>query len=404
MDVRLGAFEALSRAGQAQRFLRLYEAIIGEPSLTRNVDIDEDIRTYHLSETEREGSVLFPLIPGYGSLCRRFCVLAHAFRTKGYEPLVLHDDGRLPIRPENTVDTDRPRVSTESCLYRARRYPELFGLETISLSEAVPAGYDAPSIGTDDADELRAFSHDGVDLGGCAAASTRKYLKEYTLDLDDPAVRRLFKRFLRGGILLTAAVDDLVADHDIAAAVDQRATDAVLFENGQCFIAGISLGDAPQVELHSSFREGDGPHFRIEPDVFITDPFQRGREGFRIGQLFGAAGLSPQFHDRPDVDVERAITLVKRSLHDVGVDPDTGQFDADIIETGTSKSQRDRVKSVESVVTELEREKDQAPAVSEVMEKMVDDGFEKEKAGKAIDEALTEGPLYEPQSDKIRIS
>jgi replicative DNA helicase Mcm len=105
-----------------------------------------------------------------------------------------------------------------------------------------------------------------------------------------------------------------------------------------------------------------------------------------------------------DVDVERAITLVKRSLHDVGVDPDTGQFDADIIETGTSKSQRDRVKCIESIVTELEREKDEAPAVSEVIEEMANDGFEKEKVGKAIDKALSDGHLYETQSDRVRVT
>jgi replicative DNA helicase Mcm len=105
-----------------------------------------------------------------------------------------------------------------------------------------------------------------------------------------------------------------------------------------------------------------------------------------------------------DVDVDCAITLVKRSLQDVGVDPDTGNFDADLIETGTSKSQRDRVKRVESVVTELERENDEAPAVSDVIEEMVNDGFEKEKAGKAIDKALAEGHLYETQSDRVRVT
>lgn len=51
-------------------------------------------------------------------------------------------------------------------------------------------------------------------------------------------------------------------------------------------------------------------------------------------------------------DVERAIDLVTTSMKQVGYDPETGEFDVDIVETGQSKSQRDRRNEIVDVVGE----------------------------------------------------
>lgn len=49
-------------------------------------------------------------------------------------------------------------------------------------------------------------------------------------------------------------------------------------------------------------------------------------------------------------DVDRALGLVKKSMSQVGIDPETGQFDVDVVETGQSKSQRDRRKQVIGII------------------------------------------------------
>jgi len=49
-------------------------------------------------------------------------------------------------------------------------------------------------------------------------------------------------------------------------------------------------------------------------------------------------------------DVERALSLVKKSMRQVGIDPETGEFDVDAIETGQTQSQRDRRKQVLAVI------------------------------------------------------
>lgn len=52
-------------------------------------------------------------------------------------------------------------------------------------------------------------------------------------------------------------------------------------------------------------------------------------------------------------DVRRAIDLVESSMRQVGYDPESGQFDADILETGQSKEQRDRRKLVLDALKDL---------------------------------------------------
>ena len=65
-------------------------------------------------------------------------------------------------------------------------------------------------------------------------------------------------------------------------------------------------------------------------------------------------------------DVERAVSLVRSCLSDIGIDPETGEFDADVVETGTSHSQRDRISTVTDVIEELEGETARGAPLEEV--------------------------------------
>lgn len=51
-------------------------------------------------------------------------------------------------------------------------------------------------------------------------------------------------------------------------------------------------------------------------------------------------------------DIERAVKLVETSMRQVGYDPETSQFDADIIETGQSASQRERRQQLLEILEE----------------------------------------------------
>jgi len=105
-----------------------------------------------------------------------------------------------------------------------------------------------------------------------------------------------------------------------------------------------------------------------------------------------------------DVDIDRAIWLVKQTLQGVGIDPETGELDADLIETGESKSQRDRRKLVRTTVRELCREHETGAPYAEIVEEMVADGISEEKAEHAIEKSLRKGELYEPEDSTYRLT
>jgi replicative DNA helicase Mcm len=101
-------------------------------------------------------------------------------------------------------------------------------------------------------------------------------------------------------------------------------------------------------------------------------------------------------------DAERAVDITRSCLQDIGVDPETGQFDADVVETGTSKSQRDRIKNLKQLISEIEEEYEEGAPVEEVMVRADEIGMEQSKAEHEIDKLKQKGEVYEPSTDHLR--
>ncbi|ELY64883.1 minichromosome maintenance protein MCM [Natrinema versiforme] len=101
-------------------------------------------------------------------------------------------------------------------------------------------------------------------------------------------------------------------------------------------------------------------------------------------------------------DAERVIEIVRSCLQDVGVDPETGEFDADIVEAGTSKSQRDRIKNLKQLIGDIEEEYDDGAPVDIVMERAEEIGMDHTKAEHEIDKLKQKGEVYEPSTDTLR--
>jgi replicative DNA helicase Mcm len=103
-------------------------------------------------------------------------------------------------------------------------------------------------------------------------------------------------------------------------------------------------------------------------------------------------------------DVERVISLVRSCLEDIGIDPETGKFDADVVETGTSKSQRDRIQTVKSVIDELESETKRGAPIDGVIEMCVGEHqLMSEKVEHEIQRLKDQGDAYQPNEDHIRL-
>jgi replicative DNA helicase Mcm len=101
-------------------------------------------------------------------------------------------------------------------------------------------------------------------------------------------------------------------------------------------------------------------------------------------------------------DAERATAITRYCLEDIGMDPETGEFDADVIETGTSKSQRDRIKNIKHLISTIEDEYDEGAPVDVIIERAEEEGIETSKAEHEIEKLKQKGEVYEPRTDHLR--
>ena len=103
-----------------------------------------------------------------------------------------------------------------------------------------------------------------------------------------------------------------------------------------------------------------------------------------------------------EADAERVIEIVTACLQDIGVDPETGEFDADIVEAGTSKSQRDRIKTIKALIADVEEEYDEGAPVDVVLERAAEIGTDESKAQHEIEKLKQKGEVYEPSNNHLR--
>jgi replicative DNA helicase Mcm len=101
-------------------------------------------------------------------------------------------------------------------------------------------------------------------------------------------------------------------------------------------------------------------------------------------------------------DAEAAVTIMKRSLEEVGIDVSSYKMDIDLIMTGRPKSVRDRMHVILSVLMEMEKETgivEKAALLSELESKHQISRGETERM---IGQLLREGTIYEPREGCLK--
>ncbi len=101
-------------------------------------------------------------------------------------------------------------------------------------------------------------------------------------------------------------------------------------------------------------------------------------------------------------DADRAVDIAHYCLKEIGVDPETGEFDADVVETGTSKSQRDRIQNIRGIINDIEDEYDEGAPIDVVVERAEEVGIDESKAEHEIEKLKQRGEVYEPRTDHLR--
>jgi len=104
-------------------------------------------------------------------------------------------------------------------------------------------------------------------------------------------------------------------------------------------------------------------------------------------------------------DVKRALELVKESMKDVGIDPESGDFDADTIETGNSRSQSKKMQRIPEVIEERAEGYDGfGTKESHVVDAMQDEGYTEKQIRHGIEKLKQKGEVYNPQDGIIQNS
>ncbi len=104
-------------------------------------------------------------------------------------------------------------------------------------------------------------------------------------------------------------------------------------------------------------------------------------------------------------DAKRAIYIIDQYLRRVGMDRETGKFDIDIIATGISHSQHDRMRTIMDIIQRLCNEaKDGNALRGDVIRESEIEGLESSRVEDALDRLKRNGQIYEPVHGKYKIT
>lgn len=158
----------------------------------------------------------------------------------------------------------------------------------------------------------------------------------------------------------------------------------------------VYANDEIRKELEESFVRLRGANgYEETAEVPVTHRKLGGVE--RVARAHAKLEFSETIEQR---HVEQAIQLVGQSMQDYQTTED-GTLDADIAETGTSKSQKDRKRAVRETVEELQEASDEYHAAFEdIVDELAD--YDEDKIEHEIQKYKSEGVMTEPQTRHYR--
>lgn len=103
-------------------------------------------------------------------------------------------------------------------------------------------------------------------------------------------------------------------------------------------------------------------------------------------------------------DYEDVIKLYEDSRK-IMIDPETNEFDVDMIETGRPKSQQDKISIIIDIISKLDQKNNNEGAmVKEVYEDTRAENISDAFTRKIIEELKQKGDVYEPRPDRLKLS
>lgn len=121
----------------------------------------------------------------------------------------------------------------------------------------------------------------------------------------------------------------------------------------------------------------------------------------RLAEAAARARLSDTAELR---DARLAVSIVRDCLREIGLDPETGELDADVIETGQSATQRQRIKNVKGLIKAHEGDTEYGAPLEEILDEAEAIGIDESKVEHEIEKLKQRGEIYSPAEDHYRTS
>jgi replicative DNA helicase Mcm len=101
-------------------------------------------------------------------------------------------------------------------------------------------------------------------------------------------------------------------------------------------------------------------------------------------------------------DALATIALYSSVIEKVMKDKETGNIDVDMLMTGKSKSQRDRIVQITQLIETVEKDYDEGAPYEEVQKKAKEMGITKEFLARAVEELKRGGEIFEPKAGYLK--
>jgi hypothetical protein len=214
MNFKLKLLEFASKLGISQPMISVHNSLNLGDNHIPELHVSNDLQRLKLKKEDRNGHVILTLLPGNNPL--NTFTLAMSFKLKGYSPIILYNDGMLPIKPSVRYYTNN-NVVMELQRYKIKIFAEEFGISPVSIHDVLGENYSS-SI-RDDIDQIKSFHYGEIDLSPFAVASTRKYLQKYTLNEKNDETIDTYRGFIEGGAIIADATQQIINEYDVAAAI-----------------------------------------------------------------------------------------------------------------------------------------------------------------------------------------
>lgn len=203
-----GSLKALDRLGLSKKIL--------EMRFSRNTGFKVDPKLKNFSISEPKGKVLIPLKRKFEFSLHRACVIAQAFKTRGYQPVV-------PVF--NEYFDPNPFVQDQRLGRKIRNskwkfYLEKFGIEPFDISEVLEEGYEVNVP----RESLLDTDYRGINVSKHAKSITRRDLKKFHLDLEKDRDRKFYLNSLKNAVFLVDFNLSLHSKKDIDAVLAHDVT------------------------------------------------------------------------------------------------------------------------------------------------------------------------------------